>query len=225
MLAAQTRSTARFMDFALIILALGAVWGFSEVVLGNFLNSTGFQYRSALLTGIGMAAMAVALVSRKPVYSLLGIALIAVVIKQLGVPLLGVSVMCKANSCLAVGLEAGGLVGVAAVLGSKMERSSLVRVAAPAVGAILAALAFWTLGRHVAPCNYLLSFSSPGSFLLKEGLAWAMFSAVLFPLGWQFGKWLAAASSEPLRPAYSLSLLGVAIIGFGASGASILSGG
>ena len=223
MLLSKSRSASRFTDFVLMTLALGAVWGFSEVVLGNFLRTTSFQFSSALLTGIGMATMAVVIASRKPIYSLLGIVPVAVVIKQLGVPLLGVSVMCEANSCLAVGLEAGGLAGMAIIFNQKMERGVLARIMVPASGAILAALSFWTIGRHVAPCNYLLSFSNPGSFLLKEGLPWAVFSGALFPVGWQIGQWLRTANVS--IPARSISLAGITLAGFSASAISILSGG
>jgi len=223
MLLSKSRSASRFTDFVLMTLALGAVWGFSEVVLGNFLRTTSFQFSSALLTGIGMATMAVVIASRKPIYSLLGIVPVAVVIKQLGVPLLGVSVMCEANSCLAVGLEAGGLAGMAIIFNQKMERGVLARIMVPASGAILAALAFWIIGRHVAPCNYLLSFSNPDSFLLKEGLPWAVFSGALFPVGWQIGQWLRTANVS--IPALSISLAGIALAGFSASAISILSGG
>lgn len=211
-------------ELILTTVALGATWGFSEVVLGNFLRTTSFQYSSALLTGIGMAVMAIAIASRKPLYTLLGIAFIAVIIKQLGVPLLGASVMCKANSCVAVGLEAGGLATFAIVLNQKLDRSIVSRVAAPAAGAILAALAFWTIGRHVAPCNYLLSFSNPGSFLLKEGLPWAVFSGVLFPVGWQIGKWLRNSGISVRSPACSISLASISVAGISASAISILSG-
>lgn len=181
---------AQAVDLLIATVVLGSLWGLSEVVLGGAIGAAGLPYRSGILTGVGIGIMAIAVgVFRKP-SMLAGIALVAVLCKQLVVPILNVSVMCEANSCLAVMLEGLALAGVVSLAGRKLDRGHLARIASGASAALLAAAAFYIIGMRVAPCRYLLSFNRPGgfvAFLTVEGLVWALFSAILFPAGYWVG--------------------------------------
>ena len=181
---------AQQVDVLIAIVSLGSLWGLSEVVLNGAIRAAGLPYRAGILTGVGMCIMGIALgVFRKPLM-LAGIALVTILCKQLVVPILHVSVMCKANSCLAVMLEGLALAGVVSLAGRKLDRSYWVRIASGASAAVLTTAAFYFLGMRVSPCPYLLSFDRPGgfaAFLAAEGLVWAIFSAALFPVGYWVG--------------------------------------
>lgn len=197
---------AQLVDVLIAIVVLGSLWGLSEVVLGGAIRAAGLPYRAGILTGVGIGIMGIAVgVLRKP-SMLAGIALVAILCKQLVVPILNVSVMCKANSCLAVMLEGLALAGVISLAGRKLDRGHLAQIASGASAALLAAAAFYFIGMRVAPCRYLLSFNRPGgfvAFLAVEGLVWAVFSAILFPAGYWVGSRLretvlALRTREPL---------------------------
>jgi len=181
---------AQRVDLLITIVVLGSLWGLSEVVLGGAIRAAGLPYRAGILTGVGIGIMGIAVaVLRKPL-TLAGVALVAISCKQLVVPILHISVMCKANSCLAVMLEGLALAGVVSLAGRKLDRSHLTRIASGASAALLAAAAFYFIGMRVTPCRHLLSFNRPGgfvAFLTVEGLVWAVFSAILFPAGYWVG--------------------------------------
>lgn len=181
---------AQQADLLIIILVLGSLWGFSEVVLGGAIVAAGVPYRAGILTGIGMGLMGIAISALRKPLMLAGIALLAILSKQLVVPILHVSVMCKANSCLAVMLQTLALIGVVSLAGRKLDRGYVARIASGASAALLAASAFYFLGMRVAPCQYLLSFTRPAgflAFLADEALMWAVLSAILFPVGYWVG--------------------------------------
>ncbi|MBC7264092.1 MAG: hypothetical protein H5T64_06995 [Chloroflexi bacterium] len=188
------------LDIFTAIAVLGSLWGVSEVVLGGAMASANFPYRAAILTGIGMGILGIATGAFRRPMMLAGVALVAILCKQLVVPILHVSVLCKANSCLAVMLEGLALAGVVSFAGRKLERGHLARVASGASAALLAAAAFYFAGMRLAPCQYLLSFNRPGgfvAFLAAEGLPWAVFSALLFPAGYWVGARLRDAVLAP----------------------------
>ncbi len=172
------------------ILVFGSLWGLSEVVLGGSLRAAGFPYRSGLLTGAGMGIMGVALAMSRKWLLPVGIGVVAALVTLLVVPIMHVSVMCKANSCLALGLESGSLSLAAVLVGRKASRNIYGRMGMGGGAALLASAAFYFIGRQVAPCAYLLSFTTPGSFIVTEGLVWAAFSAILLPLGYAVGELL-----------------------------------
>ena len=213
----------RLGNLLVIIMLLGSVWGLFEVVLGGAMRAVGMPYASAILVGLGLGTMGVGLALVRRPAPLLGIPAVAVLCKQLVVPILGVSVLCKANSCLAVLLEGAALVGVAALAGKWLERGDLNRTAVGASAGLLGAGAFWLLGRHVAPCKYLLSFDSPAGlvrFLAVEGLLWAAFAGILFPTGFRVGEWVREHLPRwQARPAlyYAVSALLVALLWAGSA--------
>ena len=178
------------VNVLIAILVLGSLWGLSEVVLNGAIRAAGLPFRAGILTGIGIGIMGVAIGIFRKSSILIGIALVAIFCKQLVVPILHVSVMCKINSCLAVMLEGVALTGVVSLAGRKLERGYLPRIAVGASGALLASTAFYFVGMHVVPCQSLLAFKHAGglvAFLTVEGLAWAVFSAIFFPLGYWLG--------------------------------------
>ena len=212
----------------LTVLVLGSVWGMSEVVLGGALKAASFPYRAGLLTAIGMVVMAIALAgSRKPAM-LVGIGVVAALVSLLVVPVLHASVMCKANSCIAIVTEASSLSLASALLMKKMDSSVYARMGGTALAALAASAGFYYIGIHVAPCAYLLSFGSGGSFVVKEGLTWAAFSASLMPLGYLAGQKLATVPFPSLAGksalGYYASAAGIMAIAWGSSALAILSG-
>ncbi len=177
-------------DTVLVMLALGALAGFVEVAGSHFIRMTDFPFRAGLLTGIGFLFVAIGIVLTKRPVAGLGIGLFTVLAKQLVVPVLGMSVMCKMNSSIAVMLEFGALSAVAAMAMPGMKKSLSKRALVGGGAAIVAAVAFFGIGMRVAPCAYLLSFNSAVGFLRFmgiEGGTWAAFSALLFPVGWSIG--------------------------------------
>jgi len=190
------RARFRLVDGLIGIVVLGSLWGLSEVVLAGAIRAAGLPWRAGILTGVGMGIMAIAVglfgISSMPI----AIALVAVLCKQLVVPILHVSVMCKVNSCLAVMLESLALAGTVTLMRHRLRKRRLFRIVSGASAGLLAAIAFYFIGMRVAPCRYLLSFDRPGgfqAFLAAEGLVWAIFSGILFPVGYWAGERLVRA--------------------------------
>ncbi|MCX7682174.1 MAG: hypothetical protein N2508_09470 [Anaerolineae bacterium] len=182
---------AQWIDYLVAVLVLGSLWGFAEVVLGGAMKIAKVPYRSGILTGLGVGLMALAVGAFRRPALLPGMALVAACCKQLVVPILRVSFMCKANSCLAVLLDGVALCGVVALAGRWLDKSYPTRVASGASAALLAAVGFYLIGMRLAPCQYLLSFNRPGgllAFLGAEGLVWMIFSAIFFPVGYAVGR-------------------------------------
>jgi len=177
-------------DLLLLILILGSIWGFSEVVVSGIISSVGIPYRAAILTGVGMCLMGIGVgLFRKPLL-LPAIAFITILCKQMVVPILGVSVICKANSCLAVLIEGAMLGAVVAIGGKTIRRGAPHQLMTGFSAGFLSAIPFYFIGLKVAPCQYLLSFNHPGgllSFLINEALMWGVFSGILFSLGFWVG--------------------------------------
>lgn len=212
--------------FLLGILVFGSLWGLSEVALGGGLRAANFPYRAGLLTGVGMAIMAMALAIYGRPLMLIGIGLVAVATKLLAVPILHISVMCKVNSCIAVFIEALALSLVAYVLLTAMEKSSHARMGAGALAGIIASVGFYFIGIQVAPCEYLLSFT-PAGFIVTEGLIWAAFSASLLPLGYLAGLKVKVKTSQWVterRPLYYATSLATIVFCWGISAIAIMAG-
>jgi len=239
----EADSALRPRDVALVIVLLGSIWGLVEVVLGGAMNQAGAPHRVAIVTGLGMGIMGLGFGAFRRAYMLPLIALVVVGVRQLAVPILNVPLFCKANSCLAVLIEAGALAGLVAVAGSRLNgRESLDRgksfgrgqwLTAALVGgcaALVASGAFHTAGMRVAPCQHLLSFNRAYgliSYVATRGSFWGVSSAVLFPIGYLTGLRLEdpAAALRRTRPAlyYATSALCAAVC-LGASAVAISAG-
>lgn len=181
----------KHLDMLIGLLVLGSVWGALEVLLGGAMQAGGIPYRGDTLTGLGMMLMGIAVALYRRPLMLIGVAALAVGVRQLAVPILHLSTFCKANSCIAVLLGGAALAGAVAVGGKRIERGLLPRVAAGLSAGLAAGASFYFIGMRVAPCRYLLSFSRPGgfvAFMQAEGLIWAGLCAVLFPLGYRVGE-------------------------------------
>jgi hypothetical protein len=186
----EWREMARPIDIGIGILVLGSLWGFAEVVVSGAIQAAGLPYRAAILTGIGMGLMAVGLAAYDRIWLPAAGAVVAVLCKFLVVPILHVPATCKANSSLAVTLEALALSAVVAFVGRRM-RSAKVQAASGVLAALTAAATFWLSGMRLAPCNYLLSFNRPGgllAFLAAEGVPWAIACGLLVPVGYWLGE-------------------------------------
>ena len=207
------------------ILAFGSIWGLAEIVLSGGLAATDFPYRAGLLTGIGMAIMGMALVIHRKPAMLLGIGLVAVLVKLMVVPILQISIMCKANSVIAVATESVALTLVASLFMGSMSRSIHTRMGGGALAAIIAAVGFYFIGINAAPCQYLLSFT-PVGFIVTEGLIWVAFSAILLPLGYLAGEKLAAVTSLALmrRSLYYATSAAIICLCWGVSAVAIMAG-
>jgi len=168
------------------ILLFGSIWGFFEVVLGSGLRAIDFPYRAGLLLGMGMLSMGITLAVYKKPTMLLGIGLTAGLFKLLSVPILHISIVCKANSFIAIVLESFALGLVAFGLMKGMDKDVYMRMGVGALAALIGAASFYFIGIRVAPCTYLLSFS-PLGFMMREGLVWMAFSAIFLPVGYLVG--------------------------------------
>jgi hypothetical protein len=170
---------------------LGSVWGFLEVVGGGAMKAGGIPYKGDIMTGLGMCAMAVGVAMfRKPLL-IIGIAAVAVALRQLAVPILHLTGFCKANSCLAMMLGGTALGGIVALAGRRFRRGVLPRAAAGFSAGLLTGAGFYWIGMRVAPCRYLLSFNRPGgfaAFMRAEGIIWAALAGVLVPVGYLIGE-------------------------------------
>lgn len=231
-------------DVALAIVLLGSVWGMVEVVLGGVMHQAGVPHRVAIVTGLGMGIMGLGLGAFRRVYMLPLIALAVVCVRQLAVPILHVPLFCKANSCLAVLIEAGALAGLVAVVGSRLtgrESSTEGRVGmrrgqwmtAAAVGgcaALVASGAFHAAGMRVAPCDHLLSYNRAFgliTYVATRGSFWAVSSAALFPFGYLIGLRLEdpVMAFRRTRPAlYYAASAACAAVCWGASAVAISAG-
>lgn len=199
------------MKMVMAVLVIGALCGFSEVFVSNLLREIGFPFRAGLLTGIGMGLIAIVIAIFKKPFLAIGIAVVAIIAKQMIVPVMGVGISCKLNSCLAVGLEYGALAIIGAFTISAMNKSVKSRIMTAAGAGLASAPVFWVIGMNLAPCRYLMSFaglSGLGFFMLREGLSWAVFSAVLFPIGWLVGERIREHSLDFMRakPAFYYGL-------------------
>jgi hypothetical protein len=234
----------RPLDIVLAVVLLGSVWGMVEVVLGGAIKQAGLPHRVAIVTGLGMGIMGVGLGAFRRLYMLPLIAVVAVCVKQLVVPILHLPFLCKANSCLALLIEGGALAGMLAIAGPRLTRREAspdgaggVRrgqwITAAAVGgcaALIASGAFHAAGMRVAPCDHLLSYNRALgllTYMATRGSFWAVSSAVLFPLGYLLGLRLedSVAVAHRSRPAlyYLATALCVAAC-WGASALAISAG-
>ncbi len=175
----------------LAVIAMGTVCGVIEVAGKQFLHQINFPYTSAILVGLCFGIIGIGLaVIRKPIIIIV-MAAVAVICKQLVVPILGVSLMCKANACVAVMLEYGSLAAIAAITMGRMKKNVNMRILTAGTAAFLGAATYFFIGMHVKPCPYMLSFNVSGGFvkfLTVEGLIWAAFAAIMFPFGWTVGE-------------------------------------
>lgn len=164
----------------------GVLWGISETLLGNFIRVGAPSLRAGILTGIGMGIMGLFYgMYRRPILFPV-IAVVTAFSVQLAVPILQCSILCKANSNLAVLLH-GSCLSLITIIFNRTGRKSIASYSiAGFLSAGLSASVFYYAGMHLAPCDYLLSFRNSGGivhFMMKEGALWAVFSSMGYPIG------------------------------------------
>jgi hypothetical protein len=179
----------KYLFMTLIVLA--SLWGFSEVVMNEWIRSFILPLRAAILTGIGMLTMGLLLGVLKRPLTLIILPFIVIALKQLVVPILGMSVLCKANSCAAVALQAFALAGAYGIFMRRGNPSLTKKAATGASAALVSSISFFLIGLKLAPCKYLLSYNQAGgfmSFMVNEGLIWTLLAAISFPVGFWLGE-------------------------------------
>ncbi len=198
------------------LLLIGSIWGLTEIVVGGAMHKAGIPHKGDILTATGMGLMAISLAGYHRTWMPLPIALIAASMKQLAIPVLGLSFFCKANSCLAMALGGTSLALVASVGRSKLNGGWYWQSAIGALSAFLAGVGFYFIGMRLAPCNYLLSFNRPGgftAFIGAEAIVWASLTAVTFPVGYLVGNRISSVIySMRLRRSWLYYATSIAII-------------
>jgi hypothetical protein len=175
-----------YLDIIILVVLSGVLWGVTETLLGNILTLGAPSFRAGVLTGTGMAILGLfcGIFRRPGLFPV--IAVITAFSVQLAVPILQSSILCKANSSLAILLHAGCLSLMTIMLDRTGRKSIALYSIAGFLSAGLSAVAYYYAGMHLAPCNYLLSFRSSGGivhFMMKEGALWAVFSSIGYPIG------------------------------------------
>jgi hypothetical protein len=172
------------------LILCGAILGLAEIVISSIMRNAGLPYRSAVLAGLGMGLMALALALYRRTYAILGVTAVAALCKMLAVPVFQPPFFCNSNACIAVVLNGAVLAAVAAVAARRLERSTVLRVAAGVGAGLAGAAAFYSLGVYVQPCRPLLSVNAAGgllAYLSAKGLPAAVASGLLVPAGFVLG--------------------------------------
>jgi hypothetical protein len=211
--------------YALNIVVLGALLAVVEIALGGFIKKAGLPLRSALLTGVGFAVLALGLAVFKQPRVIPGITALAMFSKWLAVPLLGLPLLCQANSLLALLLHGGFLYAGTTLFRKQVGKGRAQRGAVAFASALGSGAAFFVLGRFVAPCRHLLSFQYAGgaaNYLLTRVFPAALLAALLFPLGYALGRqlekrlftqWLTGKTLlVPMAVAFTLACWGLSVL-------------
>lgn len=174
------------LDIILLAALSGVLWGLCETVLGSATSLTASPLRAGILTGAGVAILGFfgGLTGRHILYPLIALAASASV--QMSAPILHCSLLCKVNSNLAVLLLGCTLSVTAAVFNRGGKNSPAFYSIAGFLSGGLSAALFYYAGPRLVPCTYLASFGAGGGFIgfmSKEGLIWAAFAGIAYPLG------------------------------------------
>ncbi len=177
-------------NFICIALLLGSVWGFFEVFFKDVLSMGGKPFASAIMTGIGVALMAVGYGLFKKARMFFSIAVFTIFARMIIVPVLGCSPMCRANAVVALALL-GASTALAFGISSRFSKNTMKTGGLTAgAGVMVSGVSFYYAGMACAPCQYLQNFTAIGglaTFMSVEVISWAVFSAVLFYPGYLAG--------------------------------------
>jgi len=212
------------------ILVFGSIWGFFEATLGGFLNLIIFPNKGAIMGGIGMAIMGVALaIYRKPAM-LPGIGIVAASFKLLNVGLLFVpiSAIYIINPAMAIIMESMAFTLVMVFLMDRMEKNVYVGVWAAFLAGLISVTAYGYFNVNImhSPLFERMGVSSVPEFIASHGVIQAVFFGVLAPLGYMIGKRLSTANFPALarRPVYYASSAAVICFCWGISAVAIIAG-
>ena len=185
------------------ILVFGSIWGLLEATLGGFLNMIIFPNKGAIMGGIGMAIMGVALaIYRKPAM-LPGIGIVAASFKWLNSWLLfvPVSAIHIVNPAMAIFLESLAFSLVVTFLMYRIYKNVYVGAWAAFLAGLISVTAYGYFSVYImhAPLFARMGVSSVPEFIAGHGVIQAVFFGMLAPLGYLVGKKLAATAPVFLR--------------------------
>jgi hypothetical protein len=215
---------------AIGILVFGSVWGFLEATLGGFLNLIIFPNKGAIMSGIGMAIMSIALAFYRKPAMLPGIGIVAASFKWLNAWLLFVppNSIQIINPAMSIILEALAFSLVAIFLMNRMEKNIYIGVWAAVLAGFISAIAYVYFAVYVthSPIFARLGIKSIGEFVTGNGVVQAVFAGVLAPLGYVAGKKLTVKISPMLarRSIYYSASAATVLFCLGVSTLSILAG-
>lgn len=185
------------------ILVFGSIWGLLEATLGGFLNLIIFPNKGAIMGGIGVAIMSVALaIYRKPAM-LPGIGIVAASFKWLNSWLLfvPVSAVYIINPAMAIFLESLAFSLVVTFLMYRIDKNVYVGAWAAFLAGLMSVTAYGYFNVYImhGPLFERMGVSSVSEFIASHGVIQAVFFGMLAPLGYLIGKKLAATSPVFLR--------------------------
>ncbi len=211
------------------ILVFGSIWGLLEATLGGFLHMIIFPNKGAIMSGIGVAVMALALaIYRKPAM-LPGIGIVAASFKLLDVWLfsLPVASIHIVNPAMAIVFESLAFGLVAAFIMNRIAKNASIGIGAGFLVGLISATAWVYFAIYVmnAPLYARVVFTA-GGFITNQGVVQAAFSAILLPLGYLAGEKLAARTSPVLarRPVYYAVSASTVLLCWGVSALVIMAG-
>jgi len=212
------------------ILIFGSIWGFFEATLGGFLNMIIFPNKGAIMGGIGMAIMGIALaIYRKPAM-LPGIGIVAASFKLLNVWLLFVpiSAVYIINPATAIFLESLAFSAVMVFVINRMEKNVYVGVWAAVLAGLISVSIYGYFNVYVmdAPLFERMGVSSVPEFIASHGVIQAVFFGVLAPLGYVIGKKLTNLHFPVLarRPLYYATSAAIICFCWGISALAVATG-
>jgi len=212
------------------ILIFGSIWGFFEATLGGFLNMIIFPNKGAIMGGIGMAIMGIALaIYRKPAM-LPGIGIVAASFKLLNVWLLFVpiSAVYIINPATAIFLESLAFSAVMVFVINRMEKNVYVGVWAAILAGLISVSIYGYFNVYVmdAPLFERMGVSSVPEFIASHGVIQAVFFGVLAPLGYVIGKKLTNLHFPVLarRPLYYATSAAIICFCWGISALAVATG-
>jgi len=183
------------------ILVFGSIWGVLEATLGGFLHLIIFPNKGAIMAGIGVAIMSLALaIYRKP-SMLPGIGLVAASFKLLDVWLffLPITSIHIINPAMAIIFESLAFSLVAVFVMKRIAKNAFIGVGAGVLAGLISAAAWVYFAIYVmnAPAYARVVFTT-GGYIANQGVAQAVFSGVFVPLGYLIGAKLAVKTSPAL---------------------------
>lgn len=211
------------------ILVFGSVWGFSEATLGGFLHMVIFPNKGAIMSGIGVAIMASALVIYRKPAMLPGIGIVAASFKLLDVWLfsLPVASIHIINPAMAIIFESLAFGLVAVFLTNRIAKNAFVGIGAGFLVGLISATAWVYFAIYVmnAPAYARVVFTT-GGFISNQGVAQAAFSAIFLPLGYLAGEKLASRTPAILtrRPIYYTVSASTVLLCWGVSALAMVHG-
>jgi len=219
----------RLVHLIIGILVFGSIWGFFEATLGGFLHMIIFPNKGAIMGGIGVSLMAVALAIYKKPSMLPGIGIIAASFKLLDVWLfaLPATSIHIINPAMAIIFESLAFGLVAAFVMKKIVKNASIGVGVGVLTGLVSTTAWVYFAIYVmnAPAYARVVFTA-GGFITNQGVVQAAFFGIFVPLGYLVGEKLAVRTSPVLahRPLYYATSAAVFCLCWGISAIAKIAG-